>query len=378
VKKNSLLKDFFGAFADGAILFPLIASLSLTSGFSGPVLLASAGIAYLVSGFLFRVPMSVQPLKSIAIAAIVMGASQLEVRVSGALLALFCLSLLIFDIEQWIKKIPSQLVHGVQFSLGVLLVVQGLKPFLGNIGYNFEIVPVIALCALVLFFPRLSGIPILGLVATVGLIFAIYQGYSTDGIPSGGIIDHQQEFRPYLILSLVLPQLVLTLSNSVIGTADVCKRYFKDQANLVTERRLLQSIGFGNLLSSAIGGLPFCHGAGGVTAHFQGGARTWRANIIIGVSLLLFGLIQTAIESPVIHYSKVLMAVLLISIGIMHLKLARPTWQSLTGKLTLLSMGLTVVLTHNLLWSLGSGVLVYNLCVQWFKKDDLNHNKANC
>ena len=64
-----LANNIMGAFADGAVLFPLLITLSTQNGMNLSYLLLSAGLAYVVSGYVFRVPMSVQPLKSIAIAA---------------------------------------------------------------------------------------------------------------------------------------------------------------------------------------------------------------------------------------------------------------------------------------------------------------------
>jgi SulP family sulfate permease len=37
-----------------------------------------------------------------------------------------------------------------------------------------------------------------------------------------------------------------------------------------------------NFLSSAIGGMPLCHGAGGLAAHYRFGARTAGSNLMIG------------------------------------------------------------------------------------------------
>ena len=37
-----------------------------------------------------------------------------------------------------------------------------------------------------------------------------------------------------------------------------------------------------NFLSSSIGGMPLCHGAGGLAAHYRFGARTAGSNLMIG------------------------------------------------------------------------------------------------
>jgi SulP family sulfate permease len=50
---------------------------------------------------------------------------------------------------------------------------------------------------------------------------------------------------------------------------------------------------FANLLSFAFGGMPMCHGAGGLAAHYRFGARTAGSNLMIGsamvAAVILFG-----------------------------------------------------------------------------------------
>jgi xanthine/uracil permease len=42
-----------------------------------------------------------------------------------------------------------------------------------------------------------------------------------------------------------------------------------------------------NLLSASVGGVPMCHGAGGMAGHVQFGARTGGALVILGAVLLV-------------------------------------------------------------------------------------------
>jgi len=42
-----------------------------------------------------------------------------------------------------------------------------------------------------------------------------------------------------------------------------------------------------NLVSFLLGGMPLCHGAGGLAAHYRFGARTAGSNIIIGTIFLV-------------------------------------------------------------------------------------------
>lgn len=121
------MRNILGAFADGAVLFPLLALLSTQAGFSGATALLTTGIAYIVAAVLFRVPMSVQPLKSIAVAAVTVGASFSEIRLSGMLLGAFCLLVCLTDVERYARRVPAVIIHQLQVGLAVLLMLQGLK-----------------------------------------------------------------------------------------------------------------------------------------------------------------------------------------------------------------------------------------------------------
>ena len=50
------------------------------------------------------------------------------------------------------------------------------------------------------------------------------------------------------------------------------------------------SAGIGNVASALLGGMPMCHGAGGLTAHVRLGARTAGMNLLLGGALLAAGL----------------------------------------------------------------------------------------
>ena len=84
---------------------------------------------------------------------------------------------------------------------------------------------------------------------------------------------------------LALPQLPLTLGNAVIAITEENNRLFPDRP--VTENQVATSTGVMNLLSAACGGVPMCHGAGGMAGHVAFGAKTGGAPIILGIVLLL-------------------------------------------------------------------------------------------
>jgi hypothetical protein len=346
-------RNFFGAFADGAVLFPLLAALSARSGFNSTTLLATAGAAYVAAALVFRVPMSVQPLKSIAIAGLALGASFDEIRVSGALLGLVCLALALTDVNRLAARVPTSLVHGIQAGLGVLLVFQGMKSVPSPSSQPLTVLVLLAAIVVLTLASVRWELPALGMVATAGLAYALF---SKGTVPDAARTSSEAGVRLNTVVALVAPQMALTLANSVLGTENVARRYFGDQAERVTARRLLASIGLGNVVSSVLGGLPFCHGSGGLTAHVRGGSTHWVSGMIVGGTLLFMATIQAVGGSVTLNYPAALMACLLVVTGLFHFTLARPTWASAGGKVKLALMMTTAVISRNMLHVLLVGV----------------------
>lgn len=344
-----------GAFADGAILFPLMAALAVSSGMSGALLLASAGLAYVFTGIFFRVPMPVQPLKSIVVGAVALGASAAEVRLAGLGIGLFCLSLALVPVDRFEKFIPRHLIQGIQFSLGVLLVLKGVQWTWGEGSPAVMIAMTVFVPAAILFRSRVTA-PILGILAVLGVVCGVWSGDHVAVLHAKAVVP-KTGIRADVLLSLLLPQLALTLTNSVVGTYDTARRYFGDVASRVTLRSLLLSIGFGNLIASAIGGLPFCHGSGGMTAHVRAGATRYTMNFYIGFTLVVLALVSVILKIDLIpHYPVLLMAALVSITGWYHMRLAEESWRAPDLRFIILAMGLMVLVTQNMLYGLLIGI----------------------
>ena len=88
----------------------------------------------------------------------------------------------------------------------------------------------------------------------------------------------------------MLPQLPLTFANSCLATADAARVYFGAKAAAVRPGRLATSFGSANLLAGAIGGMPVCHGAGGLTAHWPSERGPAERRSLMGVALLVLAL----------------------------------------------------------------------------------------
>jgi MFS superfamily sulfate permease-like transporter len=90
------------------------------------------------------------------------------------------------------------------------------------------------------------------------------------------------------LVFLAIPQVPLTLGNAMIAIVEENNRLFPSRP--VSERSVSISTGIMNLFSAAIGGVPMCHGAGGMAGHIRFGAQTGGAVIILGTLLIVLAL----------------------------------------------------------------------------------------
>jgi sulfate permease, SulP family len=350
------LGDISGAFADGAVLFPLLLALAWQTGGSVVIMLATTGLAYIVTGWLFRLPIPVQPLKSLSIMAIAAGASAQELQAAGLLLGAIYFSISFLNVNRLAGRIPDVLVHGFQLGLGILLLLTAVKLMNGTV---HEMLLVAFAATVVIGLTRFSGLPLLGMIAVAGLLWGIWHA----DIPMGS--GHEASLRPPIVALMVLPQIALTLTNSVLGTQRAAQAYYGDAAWRVNPRRLLTSLGLGNLIVGALGGMPYCHGSGGVTAHYRGGARSWLSNVVIGNALLLLAALLLLGGGGLPEYPPALQALLLGVIGVFHIQLTYASWRRVDTALILAVMGITALLAQSMLWVLVSGVIALVLRALW-------------
>ncbi|TRZ69207.1 MAG: sulfate transporter [Rhodocyclaceae bacterium] len=292
------LPELAGAFGDLGTLIPfVVAYISLLKMDPAGILLAFGGSLIFV-GLLYQTPFPVQPMKAIGAAAITQTAGAVALTpamVTGAGIAtgLIWLALstsgLAKRLAQWIPK-PALL--GVVMGLGFSFMLEGLRMMAQSWLVSA------AMLALTLVLLARSRLPAMVLLLVAGAALAVAQ--------QPALADDLALIRPALRLPafawpslgwqdiwlgavlLALPQLPLTFGNALIAITEENNRLFPDRP--VTERRVAFSTGLLNLFSSAIGGIPMCHGAGGMAGHVKFGARTGGASVMLGVLLTVLAL----------------------------------------------------------------------------------------
>ena len=286
-----------GAVADLGVLVPIAVSLIVLNGLSPTAVLLPAGVLYLIVARVYQLPIAVQPLKAFGAIAIAAGAGP-SVIAAGALLmgVTFIVLGATGLVDAAARLVPQSVIRGVQLTVAALLakVAYGLVTATpSSFTHQFDYAAPLAVLLLVLLWllrGRISlPIVLLGFIAAAVAGSATNAGYgfgpTAIAVPTLAL----QDFITAATL-LVIPQLPLTFANSCLAPVDAARTYFGDAAKRVTSGRLALTLGAANLFAGGISGMPVCHGAGGLSAHVAFGARSWRAPVVIGSSLLVIAL----------------------------------------------------------------------------------------
>jgi sulfate permease, SulP family len=321
-----------GAFADLGVLVPIAVALIVKNGLSPTAVLLPAGLLYVAAGVVYRLPVPVQPLKAFGAIAIAEGLGVGDIA-AGALLmgGIFLVLGLTGLIDIAASAFPRPLVRGVQLTVGLLFlkIAWGLvaHPPASFDTHGVPTLPLVLLALVVLatlLLRRRFPIALVLVGVAVGVILlttgdALALGPSQVELPS---LDGAAFWAAFTVL--VLPQLPLTFANSCLATADAARTYFGAAASRVRPGRLAASLGIANLFSGSIGGMPVCHGAGGLTAHYSHGARTGGAPIALGLSLVAAALaFGSGLGVMLAAFPLSILAGLLAGAGLLHIGLLR-------------------------------------------------------
>jgi len=92
----------------------------------------------------------------------------------------------------------------------------------------------------------------------------------------------------------------------------------------VSEKKLSFNMGIMNLIVPFFGGMPMCHGAGGLAGQYYFGARTGGTNIIEGSIEIFLGLfLATSIASLFSAFPTAIIGAMMLLVGIELVKFAK-------------------------------------------------------
>ena len=284
-----------GAFGDLGTLVPFIVAYIGVLKMDPFGVLLAFGVAMTICGLIYRTPIPVQPMKAVGAIATTQAAQTIVITpamVWGASLATGVVWLLLGltgTARHVTKLINRPVVLGIILGLGFGFMIEGAK----MMALNWWIGGAALLATSLLLTNRV--IPAMFLL----LLFGASYGILSDPTLLAALREIHVELRlPTFALSgvtlndlligtvfLALPQVPLTLGNAVIAITEENNRLFPRRP--VNESKISTSTGLMNLLSAGLGGVPMCHGAGGMAGHVQFGARTGGAVVILGLVLLV-------------------------------------------------------------------------------------------
>jgi MFS superfamily sulfate permease-like transporter len=354
------LPEWAGAFGDLGTLIPFVAAYVSILKMDANGLLIAFGVALIAVGWIYRTPFPVQPMKAIGATAVsqaTLAAGLSAAVVVGATLTtgLLWIALAVTGLGRRAANwVPRSALLGVVMGLGFSFMLEGIR-MMSTSSWVAALLLVLTLALLGR--PR---VPAMLVLLAIGVAMALIK--EPDLMRQLGAL--KPEFRiPALawgslsmndlwtgLILLSLPQLPLTFGNAYLAITEENNRLFPNRP--VSERAVAISTGLMNLASSAIGGIPMCHGAGGMAGHVQFGARTGGSSIILGSVLLGAGLfLSSSIGTVFKMFPQSVLGVILFMAGLQLALGSRDTGAEKADRFVVLATAAFAI------WNVGVAVL---------------------
>jgi len=286
--------ELAGAFGDIGTDLPLIVGMILAAGLHSPSVLIMFGVMQYLTAFTYRIPMPVQPLKAVAVIVITQKIAPGILYGGGLAIGIAMLLLTVTGGITWLARIvPKPVIRGLQLGLGLQLSLLALKDYVqadGVRGYAIAGVAFVMIIALwgSRKFPPALPVTLIGVVYAFmfklsGSDFADAAGFN---LPQLQTVSLENVVTGFLVLALA--QIPLSLGNSVLATRQVAEDLFPEKR--ITVRKLSLTYALMNLINPFFGGVPTCHGSGGMVGHYTFGARTGGSILIYGSIFIVLGL----------------------------------------------------------------------------------------
>jgi len=265
---------------DFGTLFPLAIGLIAVNKLDPTALFVMIGLTNLVTGIIYRLPMPVEPKKVVSVAAIAQGWPAERVTATGLGLGLTWLIVASTGAIRWLARVtPTCLVRGIQLALGVSLATEAVR-----MSWYEPWLAVLALLIIGLL-ARNRYAPAALVIMGLGIALMAWRGELAGQVrwgirwPRFALPDWRDVWDGMVMAGFA--QMPLTITNATLATASMIRDLFPEKP--VSERKLLLNMSAMNIASSLFGGMPMCHGSGGLAGQYYFGARTGGANILEGL-----------------------------------------------------------------------------------------------
>ncbi|MGI8619727.1 MAG: putative sulfate/molybdate transporter [Gemmatimonadaceae bacterium] len=294
-----------GAFGDIGTDLPLIVGMVMAAGLDAASVLVMFGVMQYATAIRYGMPMAVQPLKAMAVIVITQKIAGPVLFGAGLAIGVAMLVLTATGALAWLARVvPKSVVRGLQLGLGAQLALLALGDYVrseGVTGYGLAMIsfaialglygnrrfpPALPIIALGIMYAFMFNLDARDLTSGLGFALPLLRTPSANEVWTGLVI-------------LALPQIPLSLGNSLLATRQTAHDLFPEKG--VTIERLGYTYALMNLVNPWFGGIPTCHGSGGLLGHYTFGARTGSSLLIYGSIFLAMGLFFARAFAQVVH-----------------------------------------------------------------------------
>jgi len=339
----------------------------LAAGLDASSVLVVFGLMQIATALRYRMPMPVQPLKAMAALVIAQKLPPGVLYGGGLAIGIVMLALSATGLLEWLnRQVPKAVVRGIQFGLGLQLAGIALKEYIPRDGpAGWWLAGAGFAVALLLIGRRRvpSAVVLVALGAAYALAFKLDKSalLGQVGLYLPNIYRPTPEEIWTGFLVLALPQIPLSIANSVLATRQIVEDLFPERR--VTARQIGLTYSAMNLVNPFLGGVPTCHGSGGIAGHYAFGGRTGGSVIIYGAMYVALGLFfGPGFQQVIGVFPMPILGVLLLFEALTLVGLVRDLGASRSDFLTAALVGLIAgAVPYGYLVGMGVGLACYHL-----------------
>ncbi|MBA3579117.1 MAG: transporter [Gemmatimonadaceae bacterium] len=297
--------ELAGAFGDIGTDLPLIVGMIVAAGLDAASALVMFGLMQYATAVRYGMPMAVQPLKAMAVIVITQKIAGPVLFGAGLAIGIVMLALTASGALVWLARVvPKSVVRGLQLGLGAQLSLLALGDYVRSDGITGYGIAMIAFAIAIALYGNRRFPPALPIIA-LGIVYAFMFNLDVRELAGGFAFTLPLSRAPTPadvwtgLVILALPQIPLSLGNSLLATRQTAHDLFPEKQ--VTIRQLGYTYSLMNLVSPWFGGIPTCHGSGGLMGHYTFGARTGGSLLIYGSLFLAMGLFFAGVFAQVVQ-----------------------------------------------------------------------------
>ncbi|KAI5367222.1 Putative molybdate transporter 1/2 [Septoria linicola] len=326
--RTSPLAELSGALGDLGTLLPLMIAMAIKGSIDLGSTLVFSGLANILTGGFFGIPLPVQPMKAIAAVAISQSFTKEETAAAGLTMGVAVFLLSATGLLRWLHRVvPVSVVKGIQVGAGLSLVISAgtslVKPLNWMSPAWDNRIWAIAAFVFLLIATLVPRIPYALVVFLFGLIIAATVPGGRDGSSSSAGFWHPSPFVPSSetwktgAIDAAIPQLPLTTLNSILAVTSLAASLFPTFPPIPSTTSIGFSVAFANLIGCWFGAMPVCHGSGGLAGQYRFGARSGSSIILLGLVKLFLGLFAGDAIIPLLQrFPNSLLGIMVLAAGV--------------------------------------------------------------